>query len=573
DTAAERQQKLQLLAQNDYDFVFISQPAWNDIDVDPITKGQYVNSDFWTQRGDALGNAGSKRLNEIRTRYQQAIAGREFGKREDTLYFGDLGIDMLLMDEGHAFKNLFSAKNRFGESPKFLGGSGESNRALDTYYKSRQLRERSRDGGGVYMLTATPTKNSPLEVYSMLSHIAPEAFERMGIKNSEEFLDRFCEFETDTIVNLDGSVQESLVVSGFKNLDELREVMRRYIDRKTAEDVGLVLPEADARTHAVDMSPEQLAVYADLRERAKQAALKKDSTGEDHIFSIMDKMQKAATDLSMLGEEHAGAASPKLDAVVRQARAGAEEGGQVIFAENLSTHDRLLDMLVRAGVPREHIGVINAQATPSGAARQKVADAFNAGKIKYVIGNTATMGEGINLQRQTSDIHHVDLPWEPASMQQRNGRGRRQGNKRGSIRIHTYLAKRSFDAYRYQTIAAKKDWQDLLWNGGDKVENLAKQSLSSRHGDMLIMLADDPEEAAKAFAANKQAAEERRIAAEQGKALDAYKRLSDMEASIASLRQKGVKGDALSRLEQKAAWQRDRLADNKHFLHKELLAS
>jgi superfamily II DNA or RNA helicase len=567
DDAATRQRKYHDLQQNDYDFVFISQPAWNDLDVDPITKGNYVNDDFWTKRGDKLGNSGDKRLNQIRTAYDQAIAKREFSDREETIHFGDLGIDMVIMDEGHAYKNLYAAKNRFGESPKFLGGSGLSNRAQDTYFKTRQLREQT-GGKGVFMLTATPTKNSPLEIYSMLSHIAPEAFERMGIKNSEDFLDRFCEFKLDTILSVTGDIEEALVTAGFKNLGELREVMRRYIDRKTAEDVGLVLPKADPRQHLIDMNSEQRAVYENLREAAAKSA-DSDDTGDGHIFSVMDKMGKAALDLFLLDGKDRGT-SPKVAEIADNVHKLSSDGGQIVFCDHVDMHERIATALVARGIPRAQIGIVNAKAAKSSAARQKISDDFNAGKLKVVIGNTATMGEGINLQVGTTDIHHADLPWEPASMQQRNGRGLRQGNTGDAVRLHTYLSKGSFDGYRFQTMAAKKDWQDLLWNGGDKVENLAREGGVSRT-DMLIMLSANPEEARAKYDSDKAAAAERQRVEKTGQALATFGRFQEMTENLAKLQAAGKDGLAVARLSRTVARLHTELSDDRFFDHKDLL--
>lgn len=568
DNEETRRRKYHELQQNDYDFVFISQPAWNDLDVDPITKGKYANDDFWTKRGDKLGNAGDKRLKQIRTAYEQALAKREFADREETIYFNQLGIDMLLLDEGHAYKNLYAARNRFGESPKFLGGSGLSNRAQDTNFKTRAVRE-ANGGKGVFMLTATPTKNSPLEVYSMLSHIAPEAFERMGIKNSEDFLDRFCEFKMDTILTVDGVLDEAVVTAGFKNLDELREVMKRFIDRKTAEDVGLKLPARQDHQHLIEMTPEQEAVYQELREAAAEKA-KGDDTGDAHIFSIMDKMGKASIDLALLGPQHKGARSPKIETVAANVAKLSADGGQVVFCDHVDVHEKIAAALVAAGIPREHIGIINAKAASSSAARQRIADDFNARRLKVVIGNTATMGEGVNLQKGTTDIHHCDLPWEPSSLQQRNGRGLRQGNLKESVRVHTYLAKGSFDGYRYQTIAAKKDWQDLLWNGGDRVENLAREGAFSRT-DMLIMLAANPEEARAQYEADKKAAEERKTTEERGRVVDMFGKFQEMTNSFKEMKARGAKGTSFDRLRLKMERLRETLRDSRYFTHKDLL--
>lgn len=569
DTAAERNRKLHDLTQNDYDFVFISQPSFNDLDLDPITKGQYVQDDFWVQRGDKLGNAGDKRTNKIREAYKQAVANREFRKRTDAIYFNDLGIDMLFVDEAHAYKNLYAARNRFGESPKFLGGQGLSNRALDMNLKTRWVRERN-GGNGIFMLTATPTKNSPLEVYSMLSHIAPEAFERIGIRNSEEFLDRFCEFARDKILGTDGTIQDALVTVGFKNLGELREIMKRYIDRKTAADVGLALPARDDRMHMIDMTDDQESVYEDLRQQMQDLATNKDSTGDAHIFSIMDKMAKAAMDLELLDAKlYAGAHSPKYAEAAQHIAAGAAEGGQVVFAESIGSHEKLAAELVKAGIPRNQIAIINAQVAESSAKRQNISDAFNAGKLKVVIGNR-TMEEGMNLQKATSDIHHLDLPWEPASMQQRNGRGLRQGNLNEAVRIHTYITKGSFDGYRYQSMMAKKDWQDVLWHGGDRVDNMAREGRFDR-SDLLIMMSADPEAERAKFEADKAAAQERHDAEQRRGAAAEFVRFQVMKRSYRDLKNK--KSASADRLRAKIERAKTQLANNKYFASKASLDS
>ncbi|HEY0203324.1 MAG TPA: SNF2-related protein [Acetobacteraceae bacterium] len=571
DTAETKRQKYHQLQQNDYDFVLISQPAWNDLDLSPDVKQDMLDGEFWSKRKNSLEGASDKQREKARVQFDQEQAGKDFKEREETIYFDDLGIDAVIMDEGHAYKNLYAAKNRFGESPKFLGGSGQSARAQDTAFKTKHIRD-ANGGKGVFMLTATPTKNSPLEIYSMLTHIAPEAFERMGIKNSEEFLDRFCEFTEDAILTPKGTIEDAVVTSGFKNLAELREVMRRYIDRKTAADVGLVIPRGDFVDHYVDMTPQQEATYADLREQFEK--VDGDATGDAHVFSIMSRMGKASIDLSLLDGSGSVEHSPKVDACVKEAVKGAEEGGQIIFCDHVDMHERVADRLVAAGVPRSQIGIINGVATPSGAARQAICDKFNKGTIKYVLGNTATMGEGVNLQMGTTDIHHLDLPWEPASMQQRNGRGVRQGNIKESVRLHTYLAKRSFDGYRAQTIRAKRDWQDLLWNGEDRVENLAREGAMTKTEQMILMAAD-PDAARAKFEGDKAAATERRATEDRSKAIEAFNRLGRLNAGIAAmsgnLDPTRPPPAALVRLQAKRVQAREVLRDMAGFTHHDLL--
>lgn len=569
DNKNERERKYHDITQNDYDFIIISEPVFQEIDLDPRTKKEMYDTDFWVQRGDSLGNAGDKRVKKIREAYEQSVAKREFSDRTGVIYFNELGVDMVVLDEAHRVKNLVAAKSRFGDQPKFLGGQGISNRALDFNLKSRWLLGQN-GGKGIYGLTATPTKNSPLEIYSMLSHVAPEAFENIGIRNSEEFLDRFCKFERDNVLSTGGDIEDSLVVAGFKNMEELRNLMAQYIRRTTAEEVGLKLPERDDRMHLIDMTPQQQAVYAELREMAAEAS-GKDATGDAHIFSVMDKMNKAALDLEIYDPvTYVGVTSPKYTELAKQVADGIKEGGQVIFSDYIDTHDKIVRELVKSGVPKNQIGIINAQVAASAVKRQNIADDFNKGKLKVVIGNTATMGEGINLQMGTTDIHHLNLPWEPASIQQRNGRGLRQGNISEAVRIHTYLSKGSFDGYRYQSIVAKKDWQDLLWNGGDTVENLAREGNISRD-EMLIMLSADPDAAREKFASDKEAALQRHEAGERAKAAEEYVRFQSITESYKKLKNKDTTSAAM--LQSKMEKARIALKGNRFFTAKDLLDS
>ena len=567
DGPSERKRKYHDLKQNDYDFIIISVPVFQELDLDPITKEQYYSQDFWVQRGEALGNAGDKRRKKIKENYEQALAQREIKNRTDATYFNELGVDMLIADEMHHQKNLYAAKDRFSKQPKFLGGTGLSDRSLDFNLKTRWVRENN-GGKNVYGLTATPTKNSPLEIYSMLSHIAPEAFERIGIRNSEEFLDRFCEFVQDKVLGTKGDIEDATVVSGFKNLDELREIMGRFIDRRTAVDVGLKLPERNDHMHLVEMTPAQQEVYAELRELAAESAGKKDATGDAHVFSIMSKMGKAALDLSLLDEnKYAGAESPKYKALAKQCKEKSKDGGQIIFCEALDSYDRIISALVDSGFKRNEIGVITGDAAKTAVQRQNIANDFNDGKLKVLVGNVV-MSEGLNLQKTTTDIHHMDVPWEPATLQQRNGRGLRQGNMNERIRIHTYLSKGSFDGYRYQAVAAKKDWQDLLWNGGDRVDNLAREGKISAE-EMRIMLAADPEAARKVYEADKEAAQTRYDADQRTEAQKVFVKFREMARSYGELKNKNTASG--ERLRQKMESIKTSLFRNKYWPAKEAL--
>lgn len=567
DTEAKRNQKLHDLQQNDYDFILCPEPAFEKIALDPTIKGELNEKDFWNQRGKSLDKKSSKQQEKIRSQWQQALAQQEFSddKRTKATYFNELGVDAVIADEVHHAKNLTSLRSRFGETPKYMGGGGLSMRALDFNLKSQWIRGQN-NGKNVYGLSATPLKNSPIEIYAAMSHVAPELMENIGIRNSEEFIDRFAKLEQGIALTTAGAAAEAQIVSGFQNMDELRTAMKRCIHRRTAKDVGLKLPERQDITHMVTMDADQEAKYVELRELAL-ASGGKDATGDAHIFSIMDKMNKTAADLGLLDSSY-DSTSPKYVECAKTIVQNMKDGGQIVFSDYNESHEKIAAALVAAGIPRDQIGILNGAETPSSEKRQKMCDLFNEGKLKVVIGNTAVMGEGLNLQKGTSDIHHLDLPWEPASMQQRNGRGLRQGNTNLGVRIHTYLAKGSFDGYRLQSILGKKDVQDMIWNGDNEVENLNQKGNVSRD-EMMIMLSADPDAARAVYENNSKAKEERLIAGKTLEAATRFAKFQELKRSYGALENKGTQ--SATRLKVKLDKEKSILKADKYFTAKQAL--
>lgn len=563
DDKPTRDKKWHDITQNDYDYILVTQPAFNEIDVDPIIKGEYTKRDFWVKRSEKLDKASDRKRKEIMDRYEQAMADKDFIKRSQAIYWNHLGVDLLIADEAHGYKNLFTARDRNGEKPKFLGGTGFAKRALDMSHKSQWTRSKQ-DGKGVFFLTATPTKNSPLEVYSMLSHIAPEAFADRGIRHEEDFIDRYCEIQQRQVLGTGGAITNSPVVTGFKNMDELRSIMGRYIYRKTAEDVGLKLPESSVVEHFIDMTDEQEKVYMELRAEAE------DKNSDVHIFSTMDRMAKAAMDLSLLDPvKYSDAESPKYAEAVATIIKHSKEGGQIVFADQVGVHQKVKDRLIAAGMDPKRIGIVNAAEAPDSAKRQNLADAFVNGKLDAIIGNTATMGEGMNLQTRTSDIHDLDIPWDPASLTQRHGRGLRQGNKMGGVRLHTYLSKRSFDGYRWQTMSGKKDWMSQLWSGGDRIENPAAQQGVTSRDEFLIMMADDPIKAKEELDKNKDKQMEKYIAIKKKEASDTFRQYVKAKMNHAALKDQTSKTAQMAKM--RIGRLREALTRHEHFKDKALL--
>ena len=205
----------------------------------------------------------------------------------------DLKIDLLILDEAQNFKNLWAVSEREGGLPKYLGAITEgSQRAWNFALRAFDVRERN-GGSGVVLLSATPAKNSPLEYFSLLGYVDTDAWTRLGILNPEVFIDRYLRLEQRWVIEPDLSKKQRSVVAGFRNQDELRDIVFRYAEFRTAEEVGLKLPQSQVETRAVPMSPEQRMLYG-LLVRDYTKALKRAGTDPKAKLKALGTLQRMA---------------------------------------------------------------------------------------------------------------------------------------------------------------------------------------------------------------------------------------------------------------------------------------
>jgi SNF2 family DNA or RNA helicase len=578
DDAATKQKKLQQLAQNSYDLVLMSEPVFQSIPLTPDR--EYDNYQEIMGRHISDSSAGNKKKGyELEKRKQTFMAklSDRRGDKSEITYWEDLGVDAIFHDEAHHLKNLFGVM-RSGDIA-FLN-TPESNRSLDFYNKAKYTREQN-NGQNVYLLTATPTTNNPLEAFNMLQHVAPEEFDKRGIENIDDFLEMFGKIESVMVPGVDLEMTTKNGLTGFKNLKDLRSLFGKFTRMQSAKEVGLVIPEEAARDVQVDMTPAQAEVYEGLRQRADDLLSGKTKDDEDHIFSVISDMDKAAIDLEYYNattttgepadlDTPESRRSPKIEASVKQIMQsrGQSSGKQIMFCDAVQLHEKLKAQLVAAGYPENEIQIVNAKTVPKSSDRQKISQAYNDGRISLVIGNTATMGEGMNFQVGTTDIHHLTTPWTPAAIEQRNGRGVRQGNKADEVNIHYYAANKTFDLYRKGVLERKRGWIDDLWKGdSDTADNKNTGSIGA--DEMAVMMAADPEAARKAMNANREL-QMQRLAASKGKdALKRFGQLQTMQAAFSKTQdQESPKARQLqARIDSTVA----ALRRDEHFPHKDLL--
>jgi len=454
-------------------------------------------------------------------------------KFDPGIAWDDLGIDMLVVDEAASFKNSYKPEPREHGLPKFMGSSGDgSKRAWQLDFRAAAVR-RNTGGSGIVLLTATPAKNSPLEFYNLIQLVDPYAFAAKGLMDPEQFIDRFIRIQSREVIDMTLRVKMESVVDGFRNLDDLRVILQTYGEFRSAEGVGLVLPDARSEQVRVRMNADQEEQYAEIV-RKLERALKRSAMGESSQNAILGLMARLSV-IAMHprldgGVEYRDAlsippadyAAPKLSACAERVVASAG-CGHIIFVEQTAVHLWMREVLVQLRVPRERIAILNAEETAP-ADRLRIARDFNgveseppapgscAGptsrrvppKYDVIIANSVAY-EGVDLQVRTCAIHHLDLPWTPADLEQRNGRAVRQGNSLPVVQIFYYLSDRSLDWYRYQLIQGKRGWLSTVLEGQARDTSNPGAQTPMTNEEMLLMISRDPERTARAFAERREA--------------------------------------------------------------------
>ena len=465
-------------------------------------------------------------------------------EREDAdpdVYWEDLGIDALMVDEAQNFKNLWPVALRPNqEMPKYLGGIDKaSQRAMELAVRAFLVRQRN-GGSGVYLLSATPAKNSPLEYFSLLSYVDGDAWARLGISDTARFISRYLKIERRQVLDTDLQEIDRDVVTGFVNIPELREIIYRFAEFRTAEEVGLKLPKTEPKTVKVQMDEQQQQVHSNSLVLYRELISDRSAGARNKALGILMQLSLVTVHPELVTSRPEkgwsgknwnrvqSIHSPKLDHCAEEV-SKRPRCGHIIYCEPLGAQYFLREVLAKKGIPKERIAILNAEEAPTSLSRQVIAERFNGsapilddqGNVEQegeapaydvVIANSVAY-EGIDLHIRTCVVHHLDLPWEPATLQQRNGRAVRQGNTQAVIGILYYIAQGSIDAARLTIILGKLTWmKDILASSDRETNNPAAGSDLSN--DELVMFLYSPDELStiRARMQDKKEQEDRRAA-------------------------------------------------------------
>jgi N12 class adenine-specific DNA methylase len=413
-------------------------------------------------------------------------------KKDDGLVFDELGVDHIFIDEAHYFKNLETPTKMERVAGIQTGGS---ERAFDVYMKARYLDEQHA-GHGVTFATGTPISNTMVEMFTMQKFLDPEGLRSRGLEHFDAWAATFGEVIDTMEISPDGkTLKPRSRFARFTNLPELQQMFRAFSDVQTPEMLDLPRPALKGGKPIVvacPMSEEQHALQQELVERYERLRSQKVDPRVDNALNITTDGRKLATDARMLSATAPDFPESKINRLVENVtatwrRTAATRGTQMIFADmgvnptpwGYSPYADIIQKLVAYGIPREQIAAIGD--AESDAKKQALFEKVRNGSVRVLIGSTQKMGTGTNVQKRLVALHHLDAPWKPAEVEQREGRILRQGNTNEEVAIYRYVTEGSFDAYMWQALETKARFISQVITGDNaarRAEDIGGQELS-----------------------------------------------------------------------------------------------
>lgn len=573
---ANRKRFFARIATGDWDAVIVAHSSFGKVGMKPETEAEFIQEEIadLTASIDAIEAAEGKKSRNVkqaaerRTKMQEKLkALLDTGNKDDSLYWDDLGIDALFLDEAHEFKNL--AYSTGMRNVAGLGSSAGSQKATDLYMKTRVVRKAT-GGRNVVFATGTPISNTMAEMYTMQRYLDYDNLKASGLSHFDAWARMFGEVVTDWELSPSGQYKMNSRFSKFVNMPELMQRYTSFADVINRDDINRMLaaqgkrlpvpkvkggkpqnvvvdrsqwqaqyigePIKDADGNDTDQFPEGSLVY-----RAENLP-KKAEKGGDNMLKIMSDARKAALDMRLIDPDYPDNPDSKVNFAANNIKADydrwqADRGTQLVFidlstpkgaradeaaqlrdliqrAESndpavaepaqaeldkispdeidalnsaFSVYDDLKQKLVERGIPADEIAFIHDAKTDL----QKT-DLFakvRSGRVRVLFGSTAKMGAGMNVQDRLVALHHLDAPWRPSDLEQREGRIIRQGNKLYDrdpegfeVGIYRYATKQTLDSRMWQTIEGKANFIEQVRKGNTstrEIEDVAGEAANA----------------------------------------------------------------------------------------------
>ena len=443
-----------------------------------------------------------KQLEKLRKSLKQKLEKLQGADRkDDVVTFEQLGVDRLFVDESQAFKNLYlytKMRNVAGLS------TSEAQKSSDMFGKCRYLDEIT-GGRGVIFATGTPLSNSMTEMYTLMRYLQYNTLQQKGLTHFDAWASTFGETTTAIELAPEGTGYRARTrFAKFFNLPELMAMFKEAADIKTSDQLHLPVPNAKFETVVVKPSEIQQDMVQALSERAAEVHSGSVDPSVDNMLKITSDGRKIGLDQRLMNSALPDDPNSKLNACVNNVLriwndTKEQKLTQLIFCDmstpkgdgSFNVYDDIRTKLLNAGVPEQEIEFIHNADTEN-----KKAELFSkvrSGQVRVLLGSTAKMGAGTNVQTLLVAVHHLDVGWRPSDMTQRNGRIIRQGNQNKQVYVYNYVTESTFDAYLYQTLENKQKFISQIMTSKSPMrscDDIDEQALS--YAEIKALCAGDP---------------------------------------------------------------------------------
>ena len=503
---ANRKKFCARIATGDYDAVIIGHSQFERIPVSQERQERLLRSEIEeiTEGINQLRRSSGERfsiksMEKTKKSLEAKLKKLLDSPKDDVVTFEELGIDRLFVDEAHSHKNLYyhtKMQNVAGLS------SAEAQKSSDMYMKCRYMDELT-GSRGIVFATGTPVSNSMTELYTMQRYLQHDTLERLGLGHFDSWAANFGETVTALELAPEGTGYRARTrFSKFFNLPELMNLFREVADIKTADQLMLPTPEVMYHNEVSQPTEIQKKLVQELSERATKVHARMVDPSEDNMLAITNDGRKLGLDQRvvnpLLPDEPGTKVNRCVDNVFRIWLEGADKKlTQLIFCD-LSTpgkgfniYDDIKKKLVARGVPENEIAFIHAADTDM--KKKELFAKVRSGNVRVLIGSTAKMGAGTNVQDRLVALHDLDAPWRPGDLEQRKGRIARQGNMNETVHVYRYVTEQTFDSYIWQTLENKQRFISQIMTSKSPVrscEDADETTLS--YAEVKALCAGDP---------------------------------------------------------------------------------
>ena len=426
---------------------------------------------------------------------------RADSRKDDVITFEQLGVDRLFVDESHFYKNLFlttKMRNVAGLS------TSEAQKSSDMFGKCRYLDEIT-GGRGVVFATGTPVSNSMTELYTVMRYLQYSTLQQKKLTHFDCWASTFGETTTAIELAPEGTGYRARTrFAKFFNLPELMSMFKEVADIKTSDQLHLPVPDAKFETVVVKPSETQKAMVQELSRRAAEIHSGNVDASVDNMLCVTNDGRKIGLDVRLMNSMLPDDPDSKLNVCVRNVLKIWEEGKdqkltQLLFCDlstpkndgNFNVYDDIRKKLIAAGVPENEIEFIHNADTE--AKKAALFSKVRSGDVRVLLGSTAKMGAGTNVQQRLVAVHHLDVGWKPSDMTQRNGRIIRQGNQNPEVKVFNYVTEGTFDSYLFQTLENKQRFISQIMTSKSPVrscDDVDEQALS--YAEIKALCAGNP---------------------------------------------------------------------------------